>query len=116
MTRIRSGLFLALSLAGVAFLANAAVVPFVAVSPTAQADAKASGDQVAVFAGGCFWGVEAVFEHVKGVRQAESGYAGGSAITAPEQQEALLPHPQASSSAACACSNSPLRARVAAAA
>lgn len=38
----------------------------------------AKGDQVAVFAGGCFWGVEGVFEHVKGVRQATSGYAGGS--------------------------------------
>jgi peptide-methionine (S)-S-oxide reductase len=32
----------------------------------------------AVFAGGCFWGVEAVFEHLKGVRSAESGYAGGT--------------------------------------
>src|SRR5688572_2744711 len=81
-TRVRSSLFLALSLAGAAFLAQAAVVPFVAVSPTAQADARAGGDQIAVFAGGCFWGVEAVFEHVKGVKQAESGYAGGSALTA----------------------------------
>ncbi len=35
--------------------------------------------QVAVFAGGCFWGVEAVFEHVKGVQDAVSGYAGGKA-------------------------------------
>jgi peptide-methionine (S)-S-oxide reductase len=34
--------------------------------------------QVAVFAGGCFWGVEAVFEHVKGVVRVTSGYAGGS--------------------------------------
>jgi peptide-methionine (S)-S-oxide reductase len=33
----------------------------------------------AVLAGGCFWGVEAVFEHVKGVRDVVSGYAGGSA-------------------------------------
>lgn len=41
-----------------------------------------AGDQVAVFAGGCFWGVEAVFEHVKGVKDAVSGYAGGSALTA----------------------------------
>jgi peptide-methionine (S)-S-oxide reductase len=32
----------------------------------------------AVFAGGCFWGVEAVFEHLKGVSSATSGYAGGS--------------------------------------
>jgi peptide-methionine (S)-S-oxide reductase len=36
----------------------------------------------AVFAGGCFWGVEAVFKHVKGVSTATSGYAGGSAATA----------------------------------
>lgn len=40
------------------------------------------GAQTAVFAGGCFWGVEAVFDHVKGVRKAWSGYAGGSAATA----------------------------------
>jgi peptide-methionine (S)-S-oxide reductase len=35
--------------------------------------------QTAVLAGGCFWGMEAVFEHVKGVRNVVSGYAGGSA-------------------------------------
>jgi peptide-methionine (S)-S-oxide reductase len=35
-----------------------------------------------VFAGGCFWGVEGVFEHVKGVKEAVSGYAGGSKSTA----------------------------------
>ncbi len=39
-------------------------------------------EQVAVFAGGCFWGVDAVFKHVKGVREVESGYAGGSEATA----------------------------------
>ncbi|MFO1313222.1 MAG: peptide-methionine (S)-S-oxide reductase MsrA [Burkholderiales bacterium] len=39
--------------------------------------ASASGTQTAVFAGGCFWGVEAVFRHVKGVQSAVSGYAGG---------------------------------------
>ena len=38
--------------------------------------------QTAVFAGGCFWGVDAVFKHVKGVAQVESGYAGGDAKTA----------------------------------
>jgi peptide-methionine (S)-S-oxide reductase len=38
--------------------------------------------QTAVFAGGCFWGVEAVFEHVKGVVDVRSGYAGGAAKTA----------------------------------
>jgi len=41
-----------------------------------------AGAQTAVFAGGCFWGVEAVFRHVKGVSSAVSGYAGGSASTA----------------------------------
>jgi peptide-methionine (S)-S-oxide reductase len=35
--------------------------------------------QTAVFAGGCFWGVDAVFKHVKGVMEVESGYAGGDA-------------------------------------
>jgi peptide-methionine (S)-S-oxide reductase len=37
-----------------------------------------AGNQTAVLAGGCFWGVEAVFEHVKGVRNVVSGYAGGT--------------------------------------
>lgn len=44
--------------------------------------AAAKGPQTAVFAGGCFWGVEAVFRHVKGVSSAVSGYAGGTANTA----------------------------------
>jgi len=39
--------------------------------------ASAPAEDTAVFAGGCFWGVEAVFDHVKGVKQAISGYAGG---------------------------------------
>ena len=44
--------------------------------------ATATGTQTAVFAGGCFWGVEAVFEHVKGVTNVVSGYSGGAADTA----------------------------------
>ena len=40
------------------------------------------GKQVAVFAGGCFWGVEGVFEHVKGVTNVVSGFSGGSSATA----------------------------------
>jgi peptide-methionine (S)-S-oxide reductase len=38
--------------------------------------------QVAIFAGGCFWGIEAVFERVKGVTRVESGYSGGTKSTA----------------------------------
>lgn len=41
-----------------------------------------AAEQTAVFAGGCFWGVDAVFKHVKGVSEAVSGYSGGSADTA----------------------------------
>ncbi|MEQ1533112.1 MAG: peptide-methionine (S)-S-oxide reductase MsrA [Sideroxydans sp.] len=41
-----------------------------------------AASQTAVFAGGCFWGVDAVFKHVKGVTEVVSGYAGGTAETA----------------------------------
>jgi peptide-methionine (S)-S-oxide reductase len=44
--------------------------------------ATAEGKQVMVLAGGCFWGIEAVFEHVKGVTSVKSGYSGGRADTA----------------------------------
>jgi peptide-methionine (S)-S-oxide reductase len=41
--------------------------------------ASTPGEQTAVFAGGCFWGMQAVFEHVRGVKSAVSGYSGGRA-------------------------------------
>jgi peptide-methionine (S)-S-oxide reductase len=44
------------------------------------------GEQKAVFAGGCFWGTQAVFERVKGVLKTTAGYAGGSASTATYDQ------------------------------
>ena len=47
---------------------------------------RTAGMQTAVLAGGCFWGMEAVFEHVKGVRSVTAGYAGGSAGTATYEQ------------------------------
>ena len=47
---------------------------------------KTPGTQTAIFAGGCFWGVEAVFERVKGVRAVTAGYAGGTAQTATYDQ------------------------------
>lgn len=48
--------------------------------------AAAPATQTAVFAGGCFWGVDAVFKHVKGVSDVVSGYAGGSAAMANYKQ------------------------------
>jgi peptide-methionine (S)-S-oxide reductase len=57
----------------------------VVVLPDAAIDAvlaKAPGQETAVVAGGCFWGIQAVFQHVKGVKTAWSGYAGGAANTA----------------------------------
>ncbi len=47
-----------------------------------EALASSPGQQTAVIAGGCFWGIQAVFQHVKGVISATSGYSGGSAGTA----------------------------------
>src|SRR5918993_3952214 len=53
-----------------------AAVAFLGLAPAAAAK---PATETAVLAGGCFWGMEAVFEHVKGVRNVVSGYAGGSA-------------------------------------
>ena len=50
--------------------------------PAADAMTLKAGTQTAVFAGGCFWGVDAVFKHVKGVTKVVSGYAGGVVATA----------------------------------
>jgi peptide-methionine (S)-S-oxide reductase len=48
-------------------------------APVAKVKASESGgDKVAIFAGGCFWGIEGVFSHVKGVKSAVSGYHGGT--------------------------------------
>src|SRR5262250_2128755 len=52
-------------------------------SPRSLSAARVSDhEQTAVFSGGCFWGVQAVFQHVKGVTNAVSGYAGGDLATA----------------------------------
>ena len=63
-------------------MANSAE-PATKIPPPAQ-DEKvvANHSETAVFAGGCFWGVQGVFEHVRGVRQVASGYTGGAAGTA----------------------------------
>ena len=51
-------------------------------SPAVDEHGGAATDRFAVFAGGCFWGIAAVFKHVKGVKNVVSGYSGGSASTA----------------------------------
>jgi peptide-methionine (S)-S-oxide reductase len=66
-------------------LACAARTASTSAFPTPAADAplaSSHGEQTAVFSGGCFWGIQAVFQHVKGVIRATSGYSGGSAATA----------------------------------
>jgi peptide-methionine (S)-S-oxide reductase len=52
-----------------------------AAHPAQPAPTAAAPMDTAVFAGGCFWGVQAVFQHVKGVASATSGYAGGTAAS-----------------------------------
>lgn len=86
MTKFRAMAFplaiaLAITVACVHF-AMARSKPVALPDPEADAPAAMKGDQVAIFAGGCFWGIEAVFEHVEGVERASSGYSGGSAMTA----------------------------------
>jgi peptide-methionine (S)-S-oxide reductase len=69
----------ALCVGGCGGTSDAATLPDPVVDAAKTADKRSA---TAVFAGGCFWGVEAVFKHVKGVTSAVSGYAGGSAKTA----------------------------------
>jgi peptide-methionine (S)-S-oxide reductase len=72
-------------LAGIAGLAasGSAAEKATAVPPPALDSTTTSAEsEVAVLAGGCFWGVQGVFQHVKGVTSAVSGYAGGEAKTA----------------------------------
>ena len=88
----------ALGLAGLGALAFATlcgVVPpvlagggdkAVAIPPSTTDVSPAPGNQVAILAGGCFWGMEAVFEQVKGVKSVTSGYAGGTRATATYAQ------------------------------
>jgi peptide-methionine (S)-S-oxide reductase len=54
----------------------------VAPPPTVDEQPKGAAPEVAVIAGGCFWGVQGVFQHVAGVTNAVSGYAGGDKATA----------------------------------
>lgn len=55
-------------------------------APTMDEPTQHSGRETAVFAGGCFWGTQSVFQRVKGVTHTEAGYAGGQANTATYDQ------------------------------
>ncbi len=80
------GLFVAfMVLPGMGWLRRGAAAEPAVALPAAAVDVPktgAAGSQVAVLAGGCFWGVQGVFQHTKGVQKAVSGYAGGEAGTA----------------------------------
>lgn len=82
-TIVATALFVASVSIGAAMSAQAAE-PAVVLPPPAldPAPAANSGPQTIVLAGGCFWGMQAVYEHTKGVAQALSGYAGGAKNTA----------------------------------
>jgi peptide-methionine (S)-S-oxide reductase len=85
MTMSRRGILTAL---GLLLLAAQGAVSAGASLPAPATDiaaASVKGPQTAVFAGGCFWGVEAVFRHVKGVNSSVSGYAGGTRSADYEQ-------------------------------
>jgi peptide-methionine (S)-S-oxide reductase len=76
---------LAVCLIGTTLACNAVTAAPTAALPNPVVDAPLAttkGEQTAVVAGGCFWGLEAVFEHVKGVNGVTSGYSGGAADTA----------------------------------
>ncbi len=67
--------------------AGASSAPAVVPAPAADfTSVTPKGEQTAVFAGGCFWGIQAVFQHIKGVKSATSGYAGGT-VEHPEYEQ-----------------------------
>jgi peptide-methionine (S)-S-oxide reductase len=85
LIRAGSGALLLFGLIGVWTFVRAAEPVTLIPPPALDAEAAAPGAaklQTIVLAGGCFWGVQAVYQHVKGVSQAVSGYAGGTKETA----------------------------------
>ncbi len=63
-------------------IGNAEAAEGIRIAAPAKPIAEPKGTQTAVFAGGCFWGIEGVFERVKGVTSVESGYSGGNKANA----------------------------------
>lgn len=80
--RLLSGLLVGLALLQTACSSSAAEEATVLPAPLHDQAPGTAHSQTAVFAGGCFWGVQGVFQHLKGVQNVVSGYAGGAANTA----------------------------------
>src|SRR6266568_6278908 len=78
----RFAVVFSLLFAGIACTNGRAATGVVPAAVVDASQASAKGEQTAVIAGGCFWGIQAVFQHVKGVKKAVSGYSGGEAKTA----------------------------------
>ncbi len=76
--------FLGIASLGAVWLAAASAqeTPHAVPLPAIDTATPAAGLETAVLAGGCFWGVEGVFQHVKGVKEVLAGYSGGSKATA----------------------------------
>ena len=83
-TQVKAAVALAILAGGVVFLPGRSDSALAAAPSSVPAPifdnplAAKPGEEVAVFAGGCFWGIQAVYQHVKGVKSAVSGYTGGS--------------------------------------
>jgi len=77
-TMIRTSALLLATALAFSPLAAQAESAFTIPPPAAEASAPSAGLETAVLAGGCFWGIQAVYQHVKGVKNAVSGYAGGT--------------------------------------
>lgn len=79
----RSAALIAAAMIAVAFAAPATAQEGIVIpAPSSDTTAPQRASEVAVLAGGCFWGLQGVFQRVKGVANAVSGYAGGEARTA----------------------------------
>src|SRR5271154_3745360 len=85
MKTLSTALAMAVVIAGCVwglFSAAAAEQARIVPAPAQDVAAGQAPTEVAVLAGGCFWGVQGVFQHVKGVVSAVSGYTGGTQISA----------------------------------
>jgi peptide-methionine (S)-S-oxide reductase len=86
LKRLQRGLWAVLAAAALCSGCRAATGPMIPPPKADEAAPQKSGTETAIFAGGCFWGTQTVFEHVRGVLATTAGYAGGSASTATYDQ------------------------------